>query len=119
MAQGDAYVYTWTSYNNNVLTLQPSSGVEWMFTSHQASYASSGNGVGMNVTYGQMGFTKNDYSGYTGTGTGQYTKDVYGVYGLNPFNIKVIATNGKPHYYSHYNYSSTIYSRYCAIVINE
>lgn len=119
MAQGDAYVYTWTSYQNNSLTLQPSSGVEWMITSQMSSYASSGNGVTMNVSSsGSMSWMSADYQGYTGV-NGSYIYAMRGAYGINPLNIKVVATNGKPHYYYHYNYSQTIYSKICAIVINE
>tara|TARA_A100001515_G_scaffold135048_1_gene125671 strand:- start:551 stop:910 length:360 start_codon:yes stop_codon:yes gene_type:complete len=119
MAQGDAYVYTWTSYNNNSLTLQPSSGVEWMITSQMSTYASTGNGVTMNVSgTGSIAWMSADSQGSSGA-NGSYIYAMRAAYGHAPLNIKVVVTNGKPHYYYHYNYSSTLYSKICAIVINE
>ena len=116
MAQGDAYIYHWTSYNNNNLTLTPSSGVEWMFVSSVSSYASGDNGVRMNTTSSGSTYNASVYKISTGS-TPRTT--VSGGDGLTTFNMKLIATNSYPLRYFHYNYNSANYTRFMAIQINE
>ncbi len=119
MAQGDAYIYHWTSYNNNNLSLQPSSGTEWMFTSSACTYASSDNGVRLNTTSSGNTYNASAYTHGGSTSNRHYSNTASGGDGLSTFNMKLIATNSYPLRYFHYNYSSTIYSRFMAIVINE
>ena len=120
MAQGDSYIYQWTAYNNNVLQLQPSSGVEWMFTAHHGSNTgSTSNGLQLRAyySYGSADGVLS-YFGYTSS-TSSTRAFASGVYGMNPLNVKINATNGKPIYWYNYNYSGTNYCKFYGIVINE
>jgi hypothetical protein len=121
MAQGDAYIYHWTSYNNNNLSLQPSSGVEWMFVSTAATYTSSGSeGLALNTTASGSTYRTRVYTSNTSSDDRYNTRStVSGGNGISTLNLKLIATNSYPLRYNVYNDSSTGYSRYHAIVINE
>ena len=119
MAQGDSYIYPWTAYNNNTLTLQPSSGVEWMFTAHHGTTTGTSNGL-MLRSHSNNGNADGilSYSGYTGNTTSQ-RGFASGIYGMNPLNVKINATNSKPIYWYNYNYSGVNYCKFYGIVINE
>ena len=119
MAVGDGYVYYWNSSNNQTLTLTPSSGVEWMFTSSVSSYVSNDNGVVLLTTSASSSRKAHMYVSGTSNPTVSYRMSASGASGMNTMNIKLVATNSHPIYYGHYNYSSAMYSRFMAIQINE
>jgi hypothetical protein len=121
MAQGDAYIYHWTSYNNNNLTLTPSSGVEWMFVSSVCSRArQTYGGVGLNTTGSGSSYTAEYLMGAPDSSTAYgHPVTASGGAGLSTFNMKLLATNSYPLRYFQQSESNTIYSRFMAIVINE
>ena len=119
MAQGDSYIYMWTAYQNNTLDLQPSSGVEWMFTAHHSYNTGSSNGLLLRA-HGNSSEAAGvlNYAGYTGTVTTDRGFSS-GIYGMNPLNVKLNATNSYPVKWYNYNYSGTNYCKFYGIVINE
>ena len=119
MAQGDSYIYNWTAYSNNTLDLQPSSGVEWMFTAHHGGQTGTSNGLMLRASGSNSqadGILS--YGGYTGNIT-HSRGFASGIYGMNPLNVKLNATNSKPVKWYNYNYSGTNYCKFYGIVINE
>tara|TARA_Y100001963_G_C6485310_1_gene310850 strand:+ start:198 stop:569 length:372 start_codon:yes stop_codon:yes gene_type:complete len=123
MAQGDAYIYHWTSYNNNNLSLQPSSGVEWMFTASAVGGDTGGgnDGVAMNTTNSGSSYRTTHYIGGQGSSSDYYVTrtSASGGHGVSTYNMKLLATNSYPLRYSQYGWGGTAYSRFMAIVINE
>ena len=119
MVVGDGYVYHWTSYNNNMLALTPSSGVEWMFTASVSSYADSNNGVRLLTTAAGSAMSASMWVSGTSNPQLSYKVSASGASGMNTLNIKLVATNSYPLRYGHFSYSSTMYSRFMAIQINE